>query len=64
MKHNMSVRRWWLTWRRTFGITIGAGTDVAMEAAKIVLMKSDPIDILNTNLLSKATVRKMKQDLV
>ena len=46
------------------GIAIGAGTDVATEAAKIVLMQSDPLDILNAILLSKATVRKMKQNLV
>ena len=46
------------------GIAIGAGTDVAIEAAKIVLMKSDPLDIVNAILLSKATVRKMKQNLV
>jgi len=45
------------------GIAIGAGTDVAIEAAKIVLMKSDPLDVLNAILLSKATVRKMKQNL-
>ena len=46
------------------GIAIGAGTDVAIEAAKVVLMKSDPLDILRTIMLSKATVRKMKQNLV
>ena len=46
------------------GIAIGAGTDVAIEAAKIVLMRSDPLDILNAIVLSKATVRKMKQNLV
>ncbi len=46
------------------GIAIGAGTDVAIEAAKIVLMKSDPLDIFNAILLSKATVRKMKQNLI
>jgi Cu2+-exporting ATPase len=45
------------------GIAIGAGTDVAIEAAKIVLMKSDPLDVLNAIILSKATVRKMKQNL-
>jgi len=45
------------------GIAIGAGTDVAIETAKIVLMKSDPADILRAIRLSKATVRKMKQNL-
>lgn len=45
------------------GIAIGAGTDVAIETGDIVLMKSDPADILNAIKLSKATVRKMKQNL-
>lgn len=45
------------------GIAIGAGTDVAIETANIVLMKSDPFDIVAAIRLSKATVRKMKQNL-
>jgi Cu2+-exporting ATPase len=45
------------------GIAIGAGTDVAIETANIVLMKSDPADILRAITLSKATVRKMRQNL-
>ena len=45
------------------GIAIGAGTDVAIETAKVVLMKSDPSDVLRAIKLSKATVRKMKQNL-
>ena len=45
------------------GIAIGAGTDVAIETANVVLMKSDPLDILRAITLSKATVRKMKQNL-
>ncbi len=45
------------------GIAIGAGTDVAIETAKVVLMRSDPADILRAIRLSKATVRKMKQNL-
>src|SRR3989338_2718892 len=49
--------------RSDVGIAIGAGTDVAIETAKIVLMKSDPLDILRAITLSKATVRKMKQNL-
>src|SRR6266542_2261112 len=46
------------------GIAIGAGTDVAIETANVVLMKSDPLDISRAIILSKATVRKMKQNLV
>lgn len=45
------------------GIAIGAGTDVAIETAKVVLMKSDPTDVLRAIRLSKATVLKMKQNL-
>jgi len=45
------------------GIAIGAGTDVAIETANIVLMKSDPYDIVRAITLSKATVKKMKQNL-
>ncbi len=46
------------------GIAIGAGTDVAIETAKVVLMKSDPADVLRAIKLSQATVRKMKENLV
>jgi P-type Cu2+ transporter len=45
------------------GIAIGAGTDVAIETADVVLMKSDPLDIIRAITLSKATVTKMKQNL-
>ena len=45
------------------GIAIGAGTDVAIETAKVVLMKSDPSDALRAIKLSKATITKMKQNL-
>jgi len=45
------------------GIAIGAGTDVAIETGNIVLMKSDPYDIVAAMRLSKATVTKMKQNL-
>jgi Cu2+-exporting ATPase len=50
--------------RADIGIAIGAGTDVAIETAKVVLMKSDPLDVTRAVVLSKATVRKMKQNLV
>jgi Cu2+-exporting ATPase len=45
------------------GFAIGAGTDVAMESADVVLMKSDPYDILAAIQLSTATLRKMHQNL-
>ena len=45
------------------GIAIGAGTDVAIETGNIVLMKSDPYDIVAAIRLSNATVTKMKQNL-
>lgn len=45
------------------GIAIGAGTDVAMETADIVLIKSDPFDVIGAIALSRATVRKMRQNL-
>jgi len=50
--------------RADVGIAIGKGTDVAIEAAQVVLMRSDPADIARAIRLSKATVRKMKQNLV
>ncbi|WP_270179799.1 heavy metal translocating P-type ATPase [Alkalihalobacillus sp. CinArs1] len=45
------------------GIAIGAGTDVAMETADIVLVKSNPEDVVSIINLSKATYRKMIQNL-
>ena len=45
------------------GFAIGAGTDVAIESADIVLMKSDPHDVLGAIALSRATLRKMHQNL-
>lgn len=45
------------------GIAIGAGTDVAMETADVVLTKSDPLDVAKVVLLSRATRRKMRQNL-
>jgi Cu2+-exporting ATPase len=45
------------------GIAIGAGTGVAIATAQVVLMRSDPLDVLAAMRLSQATVRKMKQNL-
>jgi len=45
------------------GIAIGAGTDVAVEAGDVVLVRSDPRDVARIVRLSKATYRKMVQNL-
>ncbi len=46
------------------GIAIGAGTDVAVETADIVLVRSNPLDAVSLIQLSRATYRKMVQNLV
>src|SRR6266567_7495052 len=46
------------------GIAIGAGTDVAMESAGIVLVRSDPRDVVAAIELSRATYKKMIQNLL
>ncbi|WNY23932.1 Copper-exporting P-type ATPase [Methanimicrococcus hongohii] len=49
--------------RADVGIAIGAGTDVAIESADIVLMKSDLMDAVTAFKLSNATIRNIKQNL-
>src|SRR5262249_34671069 len=45
------------------GVAIGAGTDVAIESADIVLVRSDPRDVVAIIVLARATYRKMVQNL-
>lgn len=49
--------------RADVGIAIGAGTDIAIESADIVLMKSDLLDAVTAVQLSKATIKNIKENL-
>jgi Cu2+-exporting ATPase len=49
--------------RADVGIAIGSGTDVAVESAGIILVKSNPMDVVNVIELSRASYRKMVQNL-
>ncbi len=50
--------------RADVGIAIGSGTDVAIESAGIILVKSNPLDVVRAISLSRATYRKMVQNLL
>ena len=55
----MSCGKYW----KATGIAIGAGTDIAIESADIVLVKNDLMDAVAAVQLSKATIRNIKQNL-
>jgi Cu2+-exporting ATPase len=50
--------------RADIGIAIGSGTDVAVESAGIILVKSNPLDVVSVIRLSRASYRKMQQNLI
>jgi Cu2+-exporting ATPase len=50
--------------RADVGIAIGSGTDVAVESAGIILVKSNPLDVVKIIALSRASYRKMIQNLI
>jgi len=49
--------------RADVGIAIGAGTDVAVDTADVVLMRSDPVDVATGLVISRGTLAKMRQNL-
>ncbi len=49
--------------RAHIGIALGAGTDIAIDSADIVLMKDDPLDVARAVRFSKKTIRNIKQNL-
>ncbi|MBE6571758.1 MAG: heavy metal translocating P-type ATPase [Ruminococcaceae bacterium] len=49
--------------RADVGIAIGAGTDIAIDSADIVLVKNDPVDVANAIKLSRSVIRNIKQNL-
>ena len=50
--------------RADVGIAVGSGTDVAVESAGIILVKNDPRDVVRALNLSRATMRKMFENLL
>jgi len=50
--------------RADVGLAIGSGTDVAIESAGIILVQSDPLDVVDAITLSRASYRKMVQNLI
>ncbi len=50
--------------RANVGIAIGSGTDVAVESAGLILVKNNPLDIVRIIHLSKATYKKMIENLI
>jgi Cu2+-exporting ATPase len=50
--------------RADVGIAIGSGTDVAVESAGIILVKSNPLDVVKIVALSRASYRKMIENLI
>ncbi len=50
--------------RADVGLAIGSGTDVAVESAGIILVQSNPLDVVRVLTLSRASYRKMVENLI
>jgi len=50
--------------RADVGIAIGSGTDVAVQSADVILVKNDPMDVVRLVKLSRASYRKMQENIV
>jgi len=53
-------RRWW---RLIWGVAIGAGTNIAIESADVVLVENDPLDVVRLLRLARLGYQKMVQNL-
>ena len=62
-RHQLNDEHFRFAAQADLGVAIGAGTDVAIETADLVLMRSDPLDVPIALRIGRGTLRKMRQNL-